>query len=474
MRRIVVPEGVKKLAESAKVPIFIVGGYVRNQLAGLGETDIDLCGPVVPQALGLEGDYKIKVVNLTLGTALITCGNEAYEYTPFRTEKYAEGGAHKPTEVLFTSELKQDAIRRDFACNSIYYDVANDKLIDILGGVGDIERKVIRSASPGKVFASDGLRILRLARMAAEMDFKIDGATGASAKANISNLADISAERKRVELEKSLIADQKYGVKHAHYRALKLLGQLGAWLYLIPPVEEMRGLKQPEQYHKYDVYEHTMQCVKYASIKVRLAALMHDIGKPFCFKNNGNFHGHEKNGSIMTRFLLGENGLKFSSKIIDEVSRLVANHMYDKDGLTSENKVRLFVARNMDIIPKLVYLIKADRYATGMYEGEIDEHRFERTYNQIITEDIPTKLSHLMIDGHTALELGFEGTQISEVLSEALTECIINPKLNNEDWLISFLKRYKEKKYPTVQSAVDLQKRKRGRPRKIIANNSVY
>jgi len=465
MGEIVVPEGVKKLAKSAKAPIYIVGGYIRNQLAGFGDTDIDLCGPVVPQALELGGEYRIKVVNHFLGTALISCGNEFYEYTPFRTEKYAQGGTHKPSEVLFTSEIKQDAIRRDFACNSIYYDIANEQLIDILSGIDDIERKVIRSASPAKIFASDGLRILRLARMAGETGFKIDLATGAAAKANVGNLAEISAERKRIELEKMLIADQKYGIKNAHYRALKLLGQLGAWQYLIPPIEEMKGLKQPEQYHKYDVYEHTMQCVKHAPNKVRLAALMHDIGKPFCFKNYGNYHGHEKNGSIMTRFLLGESGLKFSSMTIDEISRLTANHMYDKDGLTSENKVRLFVARNIDIIPKLICLIKADRLATGMLErGCTEEHRFEKIYNQIVNENIPTRISHLMADGHTALEAGLNGQQISEALNEALNECIINPKLNKKEWLAGFLKRYKDKNYPVAEEAVSMLKRKRGRP----------
>jgi len=463
MPQIIVPEGVKRLTAAAKAPIYIVGGYVRNQLVGLGETDIDLCGPVIPQTLGLEGDYRVKVVNHSLGTAAITCGDEVYEYTPFRTEKYPEGGSHRPTGVFFTSDIRQDAIRRDFACNSVYYDVANERLIDILGGISDIERKVIRSASPGKIFANDGLRVLRLARMAAELNFKIDGATGAAAKANVSNLADISPERKRAELEKLLIADKKYGFEQAHYRALKLLGQLGAWQYLLPPVEEMKGILQPEAYHKYDVYEHTMQCVKYAPANIRLAALMHDIGKPYCFKNFGGFLGHEKNGSIMVKFLLGNRGLRFSNKKIDEVARLTELHMYDKDGMTGDGKVKIFVARNMDIIPKLIQLIKADRAATGILTDKPDsEHRFEKIYNQIINEDAPTKLSHLMVDGRTAMELGLEGCKIGLALNAALSECTINPKLNNKEWLIRFLKRQTN----PVQNAAHAPPKRRGRPPK--------
>ncbi|MCL2371110.1 MAG: HD domain-containing protein [Firmicutes bacterium] len=443
MIQIVVPEGVKKLAKASKAPIYIVGGYVRNQLAGFGETDMDLCGPAAPQDLGLDGGYRIKVVNHTLGTAMISSGDEVYEYTPFRTEKYADGGNHKPAEVLFTSEIKQDAIRRDFACNSIYYDITNQKIIDLLGGVGDIERKVIRSANPAKIFADDGLRILRLVRMAGEFGFEIDKTTELAAKNNVTNLKDISGERKRDELNKILLADQKYGIQNAHYRAVKLLGQLGAWEYLLSPIDDMHGIVQPQKYHKYDVYEHTMQCVKYANPKIRLAALLHDIGKPYCFREFGNFKGHEKHGLTMVSGLLGNDGLKYSNKTIDEVERLVACHMYDKDGKTSENKVRLFVAHNMDIIPKLVDLIKADRMATGMYEDELGEHRFERIYNQIIADIVPTKLSHLAVDGHTAVDLGLTGSQISKALNSALNECILNPKLNNVDWLTKFLKSYK-------------------------------
>jgi len=279
--------------------------------------------------------------------------------------------------------------------------------------------------------------------MAAEFGFKIDAATGAAAKENAKNLEDISGERKQIELDRILAADLKYGIVDAHYRAVKLLGQLGAWKYLIPPIEDMRGLVQPEKYHKYDVYEHTMLTVKYASHKVRLAALMHDIGKPFSFKTSGNFHGHEKNGATMAGFLLGGRGLKYDKKTITEISRLVALHMYDMDGKTSESKVRIFVARNFDIIPKLVYLIKADKMATGLAEETVEEHRFERIYRQIIEEDIPVKLADLAIDGHIAKECGLEGEDIGKALDSCLNECILNPKLNNTEWLVRYLKGFK-------------------------------
>lgn len=116
-----VPTSLLSLCRSVKTPIWIVGGYTRNHFAGLGETDIDLAGPIVATALGIEPAYRVRMVNYRLGTALIKCGRDEYEYTPFRTENYAPGGEHRPESVYFTTEIRLDAARRDFTCNSIYY-----------------------------------------------------------------------------------------------------------------------------------------------------------------------------------------------------------------------------------------------------------------------------------------------------------------------------------------------------------------
>lgn len=442
--KIDVDKSLIDLAKSASAPVYIVGGYVRNALAGFGETDVDICGPIIPTAIGLDNTYKVKVVNYRLGTAVIKKGSAEYEYTPFRVENYADGGGHSPIEIFFTTDIYKDALRRDFTCNSVYYDIVKDEIIDLVGGVEDINRKVVRAYNPEKTFSSDGLRILRLVRIAAETGFKLDGATAQSAMNNVHLLADISAERKREELNRILVADTKYGVVNAHYRAIKLMSQMGIWKYLIPEIAECAGVEQNPKYHKYDVLEHTFQTVKFASPNVRLAALMHDLGKPYCMQMYGNTHGHEKSSEAIVRSALGESGLKYSNDIKDEVARLCLYHMYDMANNTSEPKLRVFIAKNWDIIDKLVDLIKADRQGSGM-PLDISGGRFLQIRNNMLAENTPIKLADLNIDGNDLVDSGIKSSSIGAILNELLETCIITPRLNTHEWLMkSILKHIKK------------------------------
>ena len=140
-----IPDSLIKLSSMAKSPIYVVGGFVRNKLAGLGETDIDIAGPAVADTLGLSKRYRTEVVNYRLGTVIIKYNDDKFEYTPFRVEKYAEGGGHSPVSVMFTTDITKDAKRRDFTCNAVYYDIANDKIIDHLGGMADTQHKILRA-----------------------------------------------------------------------------------------------------------------------------------------------------------------------------------------------------------------------------------------------------------------------------------------------------------------------------------------
>lgn len=441
--KIEVPVSVKKLVQCAGAPIYLVGGYVRNAIAGLGKTDVDLCGPIIATALGLPRQYRVDIVNYRLGTASVRIGGDAFEYTPFRIENYAEGGAHTPSAVYFTTDLHKDAARRDFTLNSIYYDIAKDEIIDPFGGIADIERRVVRAHNPEKVFASDGLRLLRLVRIAVETGFKIDSATAITAKNRAALLKDISAERKREELSRILVADTRYGTPGAHYRGLRLLHQLGLWPYLIPEIEDCANVPQNPLYHKYDVMEHTFQTVRFAPPEVRLAALLHDIGKPYCLREFGNMHGHEKASAIMAREILGQAGLKYSNAVVDETCRLCALHMYDMAGNTRENKLKLFIAENYDIIDKLVMLIGADRQGSGTMEAAVP-HRFIVLRDKMKENGTPFAISDLDIDGTAVMALGIQGSRIGEVLSELLKDCIIDPKLNNLKWLSERVERIAE------------------------------
>ncbi len=441
---IFVPETLKKLASLSEYPVYITGGYIRNQLCGLGKTDIDICGPVVATALGLPKNCFIKTVNFRLGTSVIKFGNEEYEYTPFRTENYSEGGAHTPSNVGFTSDIRVDARRRDFCCNSLYYDIKKGELLDFSGGIIDCQNKILRAKNPEEVFSSDGLRLMRLCRIAAETDFKIESKTGAAAVKYSNLLKDISPERKRDELMKILLADTKYGVENAHYRGLKLMQKLGLFKFVVPRLTECEGVEQNPEYHKYDVLEHIFQTVRVADPQVRLAALFHDIGKPYCKKTFGKMHGHEVASARAAKDALGQFGLKFPNDTVEETERLCRYHMYDMNGLTSDGKVRLFIARNYDIADKLVMLIKADRAGSGMREVPA-EHRFEKIKAQMEADGTPINQTDLKINGVKLLEMGYKGSAIGKILNDMHEKCILDPHLNNEDWLFAYAKKHLDK-----------------------------
>ena len=437
-----IPEAVKRLAASAGTPIYIVGGAVRNALGGLGATDVDLCGPLIATALNLPRGARVKIVNYRLGTALISFMGGNYEYTPFRLEKYPEGGSHTPSEVKFTTSIEADAARRDFTVNSVYVDVATGEIKDPVGGIADIERKVLRSHDPQKTFGSDGLRLMRLARIAAETGYKIDAATARAAIASAENLKDISGERKRVELNKILLADTKYGVTDGHYRGLKLLQKLGLIPYVLEPFDGAENIKQNPEWHAYDVLEHTFRTVKAAAPSVRLAALMHDVGKVYSFASYGNMHGHEVAGGVITRDLLGQRCLRYDKDTVERVARLVENHMYDRDGKTKDGKLRIFVAKNFDIIDDLAELMRADKIGTGKISAdEVGESRLLKVRDEMVKENAPINLSDLEVSGADLTDLGLSGPIVGETLEEALTQCILNPKLNNREWLLSFAEK---------------------------------
>ena len=371
-----------------------------------------------------------------MGTAQIIYDGVKYEYTPFRVEVYENGGEHTPTRVSFTTDINADASRRDFCCNAIYYDVKHDEIIDPLGGVRDVQLKILRGCNK-HVFESDGLRLLRLVRLAAELGFKIEGETARAAQAMNANLADITSERKRMELDKILHADTVNGIQNAHYRGLRLLKQLDLWKNLIPELAECDGIAQPAQYHKYDVMEHSFRTVLNAPPvhNVRLAALLHDVGKAYCYKNFGNFHGHEKSSGIAARIIL--NRLRYPNDVIEQVVRLCSLHMYDMRGDARESKVRMFVAKNYDIIDKLTALIRADKLATGMVSQEeaAQPHRFEQVRDLLVQEGAPILKKSLRISGKDLADMGFESEAISAALEVLWKDCVINPKNNNVEFL---------------------------------------
>ena len=266
-----IPEFIKKAAEAFKAngtPLYLVGGWPRNRLLDLPPGDLDIASALPPDEAAklLEAVGGIRVIgrDTRLGTLGVLCGSVQAEYTAFRTESYGAGGAHRPDDVHFGATMLQDALRRDFTANALYYDIASGADEDPLGGLPDVRSKVLRTCrTPHETFADDGLRLMRLARLASELGFDIEEKTFETAKRNAPLIRDIAPERVQAELNRLLLADAKYpGLQQETspvLRGLKLMDALGLLTTVIPELETCRGVEQRAEFHDFDVLEHSPQ-----------------------------------------------------------------------------------------------------------------------------------------------------------------------------------------------------------------------
>ncbi|MDE5896414.1 MAG: HD domain-containing protein, partial [Clostridia bacterium] len=318
-----IPVNLTALAQECAFPLYLVGGSVRDFFAGFPRkeiTDWDICAPAPEEELTAAAErcgFTVKSVYRNTGTVKL-CDQTGigYEFTRFRSDKYVRG-LHVPDEIEFTDDIHTDARRRDFCANAIYYEIKTGKLTDPLDGLSDLKHKILRTVAPAdKVFGEDGLRLMRLARFAAETGFLPDEECGAGARRHRALIKDIAPERVFAELSAILHADEKHGDPEAPYRGLCVLRDTGVLGEILPELAQGGGLAQPPEFHAYDVLEHSLRCVRYAPPDIRFAALLHDVGKPFCFLRAGNFHRHETEGSMIAKKILTR--LKAPAKLTEE------------------------------------------------------------------------------------------------------------------------------------------------------------
>lgn len=369
---------MQKLAALLPKPLYVTGGFVRNRLLGLPATDSDVCSALTPEEVraALAGsDFLVRAVYPRTGTVLLedAADGSRLEYTAFRTERYADGGAHTPCEVRFGCTLEEDALRRDFTVNAIYCDCLSGEPIDPTGGLADLKSRTIRTVTaPETVFGSDGLRLLRMVRFCAQLAFSPEEHTYKAAISFLKNLADISLERKADEFLKITDADRKYpSLNNAdgHLRGIRMLMDTGMMEYLLPELTLGVGMTQRADFHKYDVAEHSIRAFALVPPHLRLTALLHDIGKPSVFLREGNFHGHELEGADIAYEIALER-LKLPKAQCKRIRDLIALHMYDLNCKTREGKLRVFLAEHGELLEDLFLLKNADYEACGFHTGE--------------------------------------------------------------------------------------------------------
>jgi poly(A) polymerase len=392
----------------------LVGGPVRDLLLGRTAPDIDLTTDARPEVvrdlLKRWGDAWWDV-GIAFGTVGARKGEHVVEVTTYRADVYRHD-SRKP-EVSYGDNLEGDLLRRDFAVNAMAVDLRTSAFVDPYGGLDDLVARTLRTPGPPEVsFADDPLRMLRAARFAAQLDFTVDQAALAAMTAMAGRIEIVSAERVRDELVKLVLSpDPRAG--------LGLLVDTGLAEHVLPELPRL-ALEVDEHHRHKDVYEHTLTVLEQAiglegdgpDLVLRLAALLHDIGKPKTrrFEPDGgvSFHHHEVVGAKLARNRL--RALRFPKDVVEEVSRLVELHLRFHGygtGAWTDAAVRRYVADAGPLLPRLHALTRSDcttrnkRRATALSRSYDDlEERIARLREQEELDSIRPDL-----DGNAIMEL---------------------------------------------------------------------
>ncbi len=428
--------------EEAGFEAYIVGGCLRDLLLKHTPKDWDVTTNATPEQIQalFENTFYTNEFG-TVGVVQEDAKDDAVkviEVTPYRTEgKYSD--ARRPDEVRWSTDIRDDLKRRDFTINAFAYRQKTLDFIDDFGGTKDLKEGLLRAVGdPHERFAEDALRILRAVRISAELDFAIEEKTREAMAAQAGQLAKISKERIRDEFIRILNSQKPM-------KALLLAQGLGILAYIVPELEQGIGIEQ-NQAHSYAVFEHNLRSLQHAADKdwpfdVRLAALLHDIGKPKARrwsdeKKDWTFHGHEVVGARMAKKIL--EGLRFPREIVDKVEKLVRWHMFfsDPDKVTLSAVRRIISNVGRENIEDLVNLRICDRIGTGRPK----EQPFRlRKYQSMIAQALrdPISVGMLALDGKRLMETTGEkpGPRIGWILHALLEDVLDDPEKNTAEYL---------------------------------------
>lgn len=434
------PKKLTALAEACPFSLYVVGGTCRDFIAGLTciRRDWDVCAPAPAEELERIArgcGFTVDAVYKNTGTVKLRADGEEYEFTSFRSDSYVRG-LHNPVNIYFTDDIALDARRRDFKCNAVYYDIVRGQFVDPLNGIADIENRILSTVAPAeKVFGEDGLRLMRLARQSAQLGFKPSADCLNGAKANCALIGDISSERVWAELDQILHADEKYGVKYGQYYGLELLKDIGVLARILPELTLGDGMAQRADFHDHDVLEHSLRTVKYAESGVRLAALLHDVGKPRCMIDTGKFAQHDVVGAEIAAGICRR--LRVSKRLTEEVEKLTLLHMYDLNCAARESKIRKFIVKNYAVLDKLLAIKQADYSACKDDLGQAPcVAKWRKIYSDMLSEGVPMTLKQLDIRGNQLIDAGICPDEVGKTLEFLLSECAIDASKNEYEVLL--------------------------------------
>lgn len=437
--RLNLPASVDAIIDSLQAngyEAYAVGGCVRDSILGRKPDDWDITTSATPWQVK-EIFNRTVDTGLQHGTVTVLMGNYAHEVTTYRIDGDYEDGRH-PKEVTFTASLEEDLKRRDFTINAMAY---NDKsgLIDLYGGIEDLQRKCIRCVGNAEErFGEDALRILRALRFAAQLEFGIDQETYEAVSKLSPTLAKISAERIATELTKLLVSGRPEYIQHAY--------DTGITKVILPEFDAIMETPQNNPHHCYNVGRHTIESLKYTPEDkvLRLTMLLHDMGKPGCRITDedgiDHFKGHAMEGMELSREILQR--LKFDNDTIYQVTNLVKWHDCRMEpSLKNIRKILNKIGPNL--FDKLLVVQYADTMAQSGFCRKEKIQRItevEACFKEIMESNQCISLKDLELTGQDLIALGLKpGPQIGQLLNQALDQVLEEPEKNERNYLLSFI-----------------------------------
>lgn len=414
------------------------GGCVRDIILGLHPADYDVATNATPEQVMQALPFRAITVGVSFGVVRVRPPRQPgieVEVATFRSDlAYVDG--RRPTSVVFSSP-ELDAARRDFTINGMFMDPESGKVVDYVGGLGDLHNKVIRAiGDPSARFREDQLRLLRAVRFAARFHFAIETSTRQALEKMARDVVTVSSERIAQELRRMLVHDNRAW-------AMNLALEVGLMAAILPPLVEMKGLFQGKPVQpEGDLWDHTMLVLRLLppepSFALAFAALIHDVGKPFTrAHHNGrtSFHNHDQVGARIAD-QLGLR-LRLSNAERERITWLVAFHQYLGEAKKlRESKLKRMLAQPG--IHELLTLHRADALASTGDTEHIDYCAFYLENQPAGPINPPTLLT-----GHDLVRHGLEPSPrfalILEKIREAQLEGCVQSKREAMEWVDHFI-----------------------------------
>lgn len=439
-----IPTGARKIIarlEQHGYEAYIVGGCVRDSLMGKSPSDWDICTSArAEEMMALFEDKRVIPTGIQHGTLTILAEDGAYEVTTFRIDGEYLDHRH-PKSVAFTRELAEDLSRRDFTINAMAWHPERG-LIDLFGGVEDLRDRLVRAVGdPVQRFNEDGLRMLRMVRIATVLDFDYDPATYDAVRKQGHLLQYISKERIQVELNKILLA--------AHpARGLEDLYTLGMYPYIIPMMCHTVGFAQRGGHHFLDVFEHSLLAVGVIApeLVLRLTMLLHDIGKPFVWDSSESlsydrFDDHAAVSAKLAGKILRD--LKYDNATRKDVVELIAHH--NDILLPDPVNVRRALARLGEVQTRRLVQVKVADLIAHDLAGEREKilalfAEISDVIDEVVARGDCTSVKALAIGGQDMMALGLSGRAIGQMLNAALELVLEKPEMNTRETLLNWVR----------------------------------